>query len=326
MRYLQLYTLLQQVYWWLSHRSMGVVKNNGCSGYEVWRSWVLSGEGVRRAEEREERSRCVWETSKHKRRARERLRSLNLTIQNLSFLLSSLFFFSLRSTTSPCIKVLTSLLSSSFFLPSLHSVGCFSFVMCCLGTDSPRPSLGPTCQDDSYRETCYGSWVYIYLSLSFLISLLNNLTIQNMLISCSYSGPYVGDVAANTRLGIPALNLEDGPQVWYTYNNTYHIDLHIEVSQISYTKILLKGIADNVVGVTCWPSSLAIAASWYVHATLSFLSHLPASSSPPPHLLPILSISPLQSHYWLIAGTMRMYSHGPALWLSSKRARAPTSC
>ncbi len=26
-------------------------------------------------------------------------------------------------------------------------------------------------------------------------------------------GPYVGNVIANTRLGIPALHLEDGPQV-----------------------------------------------------------------------------------------------------------------
>lgn len=49
-----------------------------------------------------------------------------------------------------------------------------------------------------------------------------------------YSGSYVGNVPANTRLGIPAINLEDGPQ----------------------------GVADGVNLVTCWPSSLAIAASW----------------------------------------------------------------
>ena len=28
-----------------------------------------------------------------------------------------------------------------------------------------------------------------------------------------WDGPYVGNVIANTRLGIPALNLNDGPQV-----------------------------------------------------------------------------------------------------------------
>lgn len=49
-----------------------------------------------------------------------------------------------------------------------------------------------------------------------------------------WGGPYVGDVPANTRLGIPAINLEDGPQ----------------------------GVADGVNEVTCWPSSLAIAAAW----------------------------------------------------------------
>jgi beta-glucosidase len=49
-----------------------------------------------------------------------------------------------------------------------------------------------------------------------------------------YSGSYVGNVPANTRLKIPAINLEDGPQ----------------------------GVADGVKEVTCWPSSLAVAASW----------------------------------------------------------------
>ena len=29
-----------------------------------------------------------------------------------------------------------------------------------------------------------------------------------------WDGPYVGNVIANERLGIPALNLNDGPQVW----------------------------------------------------------------------------------------------------------------
>jgi beta-glucosidase len=49
-----------------------------------------------------------------------------------------------------------------------------------------------------------------------------------------YGGSYVGNVPANSRLKIPAINLEDGPQ----------------------------GVADGVNSVTCWPSSLAVAASW----------------------------------------------------------------
>eukprot|EP00698_Gefionella_okellyi_P025269 TRINITY_DN91_c0_g1_i1.p1 TRINITY_DN91_c0_g1~~TRINITY_DN91_c0_g1_i1.p1 ORF type:complete len:750 (+),score=208.76 TRINITY_DN91_c0_g1_i1:38-2287(+) len=47
-------------------------------------------------------------------------------------------------------------------------------------------------------------------------------------------GPYVGNVPANTRLGIPALTLEDGPQ----------------------------GVADGITEVTAWPSALTVVASW----------------------------------------------------------------
>lgn len=45
---------------------------------------------------------------------------------------------------------------------------------------------------------------------------------------------YVGDIPANTRLGIPALNLEDGP----------------------------AGVADNMTGVTAFPAPVGVAASW----------------------------------------------------------------
>jgi beta-glucosidase len=47
-------------------------------------------------------------------------------------------------------------------------------------------------------------------------------------------GPYVGNVPAIERLGIPALNLEDGPQ----------------------------GVADGVHNVTCWPSVMTVTATF----------------------------------------------------------------
>jgi len=49
-----------------------------------------------------------------------------------------------------------------------------------------------------------------------------------------YGGPYVGNVAANTRLNIPELHLEDGPQ----------------------------GVADGVRLVTGFPSALTVVVSW----------------------------------------------------------------
>lgn len=57
---------------------------------------------------------------------------------------------------------------------------------------------------------------------------------EKLAVVHGYGGSYVGNVPANERLKIPAINLEDGPQ----------------------------GVADGVNDVTCWPSSLAIAASW----------------------------------------------------------------
>ncbi len=49
--------------------------------------------------------------------------------------------------------------------------------------------------------------------------------------------PYVGQVPANTRLGIPPFNLEDGPQ----------------------------GVADGATMVTAWPSALTVVMSWDVN-------------------------------------------------------------
>eukprot|EP00051_Salpingoeca_urceolata_P011457 m.142055 g.142055 ORF g.142055 m.142055 type:complete len:718 (-) comp17130_c0_seq1:58-2211(-) len=54
------------------------------------------------------------------------------------------------------------------------------------------------------------------------------------------TSPYVGNVPAIPRLGVPALALEDGPQ----------------------------GIADGVTGGTCFPSVMAVASTW--NATSSF--------------------------------------------------------
>ncbi|GCE14088.1 beta-glucosidase [Tengunoibacter tsumagoiensis] len=48
------------------------------------------------------------------------------------------------------------------------------------------------------------------------------------------AGPYVGNVAANNRLGIPALHLEDGP----------------------------AGVADGMTGVTAFPAPISVSASW----------------------------------------------------------------
>jgi len=48
------------------------------------------------------------------------------------------------------------------------------------------------------------------------------------------TGAYAGNVPAITRLGIPCLHLEDGPQ----------------------------GVADGVRNATCWPSALTVVASW----------------------------------------------------------------
>jgi len=49
-----------------------------------------------------------------------------------------------------------------------------------------------------------------------------------------YPGPYVGNVRANARLGIPAIFLQDGPQ----------------------------GVAAGQTGVTCFPSALAVVSTW----------------------------------------------------------------
>ena len=55
-------------------------------------------------------------------------------------------------------------------------------------------------------------------------------------------GTYVGQIPANTTLGIPALNLEDGP----------------------------AGVADGMTGVTTFPAPITIAASWDTALAMSF--------------------------------------------------------
>ena len=54
------------------------------------------------------------------------------------------------------------------------------------------------------------------------------------LIHGSKSGPYVGNTPQNARLGIPSINLEDGPQ----------------------------GVADGVHKATAFPSALTVTAAW----------------------------------------------------------------
>ena len=51
------------------------------------------------------------------------------------------------------------------------------------------------------------SHTIIYRSIIFLVLIYIDLKIER------YSGSYVGNVPANSRLKIPAINLEDGPQV-----------------------------------------------------------------------------------------------------------------
>ena len=65
--------------------------------------------------------------------------------------------------------------------------------------------------------------------------LLKQMTTQEKLnMVHGWSGNYVGNVVANSRLGIPFLGLEDGPQ----------------------------GVADGVTEVTAWPSALTVVCSW----------------------------------------------------------------
>jgi len=73
--------------------------------------------------------------------------------------------------------------------------------------------------------------------------LVANMTLAEKILMVHGSpGPYVGNVPANTRLNIPALTLEDGPQ----------------------------GVADGVTGVTCWPSALTIVSTWDTDLMASF--------------------------------------------------------
>jgi beta-glucosidase len=64
--------------------------------------------------------------------------------------------------------------------------------------------------------------------------------LAHALLHCA--GPYVGDVPANTRLNIPPINLEDGPQ----------------------------GVADGVSEVTAWPSALTVGMSWNPEDSFAF--------------------------------------------------------
>ncbi|HWY29561.1 MAG TPA: glycoside hydrolase family 3 C-terminal domain-containing protein, partial [Candidatus Acidoferrum sp.] len=80
------------------------------------------------------------------------------------------------------------------------------------------------------------SWTNTTLSASHRASLLTSAMTFNEMATmvAGASGSYVGYIPANTRLGIPALNLQDGP----------------------------AGIGDGANNVTAFPAPITIAASW----------------------------------------------------------------
>jgi len=73
---------------------------------------------------------------------------------------------------------------------------------------------------------------------------------EKTLMISGAGGPYVGNIPANSRLGIPALNLQDGP----------------------------AGVADGVNNVTAFPAPITIAASWDKSLARQFGTMLGAES------------------------------------------------
>ena len=82
-------------------------------------------------------------------------------------------------------------------------------------------------------------------------SLVNAMTFSEMsILVAGGGGSYVGNIPKNTRLGIPALNLQDGP----------------------------AGIGDGVNNVTAFPAPITIAASWDVALSRQFGSMMGAEA------------------------------------------------
>lgn len=65
--------------------------------------------------------------------------------------------------------------------------------------------------DVTNRKTCLGTWVSTHI-LSKINIIFDILPFPLLM---RYGGPYVGNVPANSRLKIPSINLEDGPQVCF---------------------------------------------------------------------------------------------------------------
>src|SRR5665647_1135922 len=82
-------------------------------------------------------------------------------------------------------------------------------------------------------------------------SLVNAMTFSEMsILVAGGGGSYVGNIPKNTRLGIPALNLQDGP----------------------------AGIGDGVNNVTAFPAPITIAASWDAGLSRQFGSMMGAEA------------------------------------------------
>src|SRR5580693_1730881 len=96
------------------------------------------------------------------------------------------------------------------------------------------------------------SWTNTTLSASQRAVLLTNaMTFSEMTaMVAGTSGSYVGYIPNNTRLGIPALNLQDGP----------------------------AGIGDGANNVTAFPAPITIAASWDVAVSRQFGSIMGAEA------------------------------------------------
>ena len=57
-----------------------------------------------------------------------------------------------------------------------------------------------------------------------------------------WDGPYVGNVPPNTRLGIPALNLNDGPQVCH-----YLHDVIIDLASLTLLKNSIESTVQQLI-------------------------------------------------------------------------------
>ena len=97
-------------------------------------------------------------------------------------------------------------------------------------------ALNCLCAGLTWQVSAQQPWTNLLLSAGQRANLLlNAMTFaEKTAMIAGAGGGYVGNIPANSRLGIPALNLEDGP----------------------------AGIADGVNNVTAFPAPIALAASW----------------------------------------------------------------